>query len=129
MKARLEDLTVGGLKSRSSKSTIRSAVPFWWRKTSPSNWPSVAVCRAIKKTLDQVMESGVYGVKVQLSGRLGGAEMSRCEKASRGVDPAVHSSASRRLWFHHFEDDHGSDWRQGVDRSRDYNSEEANDGF
>ena len=43
--------------------------------------------RAIKKTLDQVMEAGVNGVKVQLSGRLGGAEMSRCEKASRGSIP------------------------------------------
>jgi small subunit ribosomal protein S3 len=43
--------------------------------------------RAIKRTLDQVMEAGVHGVKVQLSGRLGGAEMSRCEKASRGSIP------------------------------------------
>lgn len=43
--------------------------------------------RAIKKTLDQVMEAGVHGVKVQLSGRLGGAEMSRQEKASRGSIP------------------------------------------
>lgn len=43
--------------------------------------------RAIKRTLDQVMEAGVNGVKVQLSGRLGGAEMSRCEKAGRGSIP------------------------------------------
>jgi small subunit ribosomal protein S3 len=43
--------------------------------------------RAIKKTLDQVMEAGVHGIKVQLSGRLGGAEMSRQEKASRGSIP------------------------------------------
>ena len=43
--------------------------------------------RAIKRTLDQVMEAGVYGVKVQLSGRLGGAEMSRQEKAIRGSIP------------------------------------------
>jgi small subunit ribosomal protein S3 len=43
--------------------------------------------RAIKRTLDQVMEAGVYGVKAQLSGRLGGAEMSRCEKASKGSIP------------------------------------------
>jgi small subunit ribosomal protein S3 len=33
------------------------------------------------------MESGAKGIKVQLSGRLGGAEMSRCEKASRGSVP------------------------------------------
>jgi small subunit ribosomal protein S3 len=43
--------------------------------------------RAIKRTLDQVMEAGVHGVKVELSGRLGGAEMSRNEKASRGSIP------------------------------------------
>lgn len=43
--------------------------------------------RAIKKTLDEVMSSGVYGVKIEMSGRLGGAEMSRKEKASRGSIP------------------------------------------
>lgn len=43
--------------------------------------------RTIKKSLDSVMEAGVDGVKIQLSGRLGGAEMSRCEKASRGSIP------------------------------------------
>ncbi|HUG19754.1 MAG TPA: 30S ribosomal protein S3 [Planctomycetaceae bacterium] len=43
--------------------------------------------RTIKRTLDEVMEAGAFGVKVQLSGRLGGAEMSRCEKASRGSIP------------------------------------------
>jgi small subunit ribosomal protein S3 len=43
--------------------------------------------RAIKKTLDEVMSSGVEGVKIQMSGRLGGAEMSRCEKANRGSIP------------------------------------------
>lgn len=43
--------------------------------------------RAIKKTMDEVMSSGVLGVKIELSGRLGGAEMSRKEKASRGSIP------------------------------------------
>ena len=43
--------------------------------------------RAIKKTLDEVMGSGVLGVKIQMSGRLGGAEMSRTEKANRGSIP------------------------------------------
>ncbi len=47
----------------------------------------VAFRRALRRSLDQVMESGVQGVKVQLSGRLGGAEMSRTEKASRGSIP------------------------------------------
>ncbi|MFK7778635.1 MAG: 30S ribosomal protein S3 [Gimesia sp.] len=43
--------------------------------------------RTIKRALDQVMESGVHGIKIELSGRLGGAEMSRREKASRGSVP------------------------------------------
>jgi small subunit ribosomal protein S3 len=43
--------------------------------------------RTIKRSLDQVMEAGALGVKVELSGRLGGAEMSRCEKAHRGSIP------------------------------------------
>jgi len=43
--------------------------------------------RTLKRTLDQVMEAGAHGVKVELSGRLGGAEMSRQEKAIRGSIP------------------------------------------
>ncbi len=43
--------------------------------------------RAVKRTLDQVMEAGVEGVKIEIAGRLGGAEMSRTEKASRGSIP------------------------------------------
>jgi small subunit ribosomal protein S3 len=51
--------------------------------------------RTVKRTLDQVMEAGVHGVKVQLSGRLGGAEMSRSEKANRGSIPL--STLQRRI--------------------------------
>ncbi|MBI1312605.1 30S ribosomal protein S3 [bacterium] len=43
--------------------------------------------RTIKRALDQVIEAGANGIKIQLSGRLGGAEMSRCEKASKGSVP------------------------------------------
>ncbi len=43
--------------------------------------------RVIKRSLDQVMEAGVDGIKVELAGRLGGAEMSRTEKAMRGSIP------------------------------------------
>ncbi len=84
--------------------------------------------RAIKKTLDQVMDSGVYGVKVQLSGRLGGAEMSRCEKASRGSIPL--STLQRHI-------DYGftiAKTTMGVIGVKvwidlgDYNSEEADNG-
>ncbi len=40
--------------------------------------------RVMKRSLDQVMESGVEGIKIEMNGRLGGAEMSRTEKAIRG---------------------------------------------
>lgn len=43
--------------------------------------------RTLKRALEQVRESGARGVKVQISGRLGGAEMSRTEKASSGSIP------------------------------------------
>ena len=43
--------------------------------------------RAVKRTLDQVMETGVHGCKIELAGRLGGAEMSRREKQIRGSIP------------------------------------------
>ncbi|MCA8986508.1 MAG: 30S ribosomal protein S3 [Planctomycetaceae bacterium] len=43
--------------------------------------------RALKRALDQVMEAGAYGVKIELAGRLGGAEMSRKEKGIRGSIP------------------------------------------
>lgn len=43
--------------------------------------------RAVKRTMDEVMDAGVNGIKIELSGRLGGAEMSRKEKASRGSIP------------------------------------------
>lgn len=43
--------------------------------------------RALKRALDTTMDAGAKGVKIQLSGRLGGAEMSRCEKAIAGAMP------------------------------------------
>ncbi|MEI6255096.1 MAG: 30S ribosomal protein S3 [Planctomycetota bacterium] len=43
--------------------------------------------RSLKRALDTTMDAGAKGVKIQLSGRLGGAEMSRCEKAIAGSMP------------------------------------------
>ena len=43
--------------------------------------------RAMKKALEQTMEAGAKGIKVQLSGRLAGSEMSRQEKAPSGSIP------------------------------------------
>jgi small subunit ribosomal protein S3 len=43
--------------------------------------------RTMKRALEQTMEAGAKGIKVQLAGRLGGAEMSRREKAASGSIP------------------------------------------
>jgi len=43
--------------------------------------------RTMKRAIDTTMEGGAKGVKVQLSGRLGGAEMARQETAMSGSIP------------------------------------------
>src|SRR5919109_982640 len=43
--------------------------------------------RTMKRAMDQTMEAGAKGVKVQLSGRLGGSEMARREKQISGAMP------------------------------------------
>ncbi len=43
--------------------------------------------RTIKRSLEQTMDAGAKGIKVLLSGRLGGAEMSRSEGANQGSIP------------------------------------------
>jgi small subunit ribosomal protein S3 len=43
--------------------------------------------RTMKRSLEQTMDGGARGVKIQLSGRLGGSEMSRTEKGNLGSVP------------------------------------------
>jgi small subunit ribosomal protein S3 len=43
--------------------------------------------RTMKRALEQTMEAGAKGVKIQLAGRLAGAEMARTEKAMMGSIP------------------------------------------
>jgi small subunit ribosomal protein S3 len=43
--------------------------------------------RTMKRSMEQTMEAGAKGIKIQLSGRLGGAEMSRREKSIEGSIP------------------------------------------
>ena len=47
----------------------------------------VAFRRAMKRSLTSAMRSGAKGVKIQVSGRLGGAEMARTESYSDGRVP------------------------------------------
>lgn len=43
--------------------------------------------RTMKRAIDQTMENGARGVKIQMAGRLGGAEMARTEKGMAGSIP------------------------------------------
>jgi small subunit ribosomal protein S3 len=43
--------------------------------------------RTMKRALDQTMEAGAKGVRIQLAGRLGGSEMARTESAMLGSIP------------------------------------------
>jgi len=43
--------------------------------------------RTLKRSLEQTMDAGAKGIKIQMAGRLGGAEMARREKASMGSVP------------------------------------------
>lgn len=43
--------------------------------------------RAMKRTLEETMDAGAKGIKIQLAGRLGGAEMARREKQIAGSIP------------------------------------------
>lgn len=43
--------------------------------------------RAVMQALERVMQAGAKGVKIQLSGRVGGAEIGRSEKYAEGTVP------------------------------------------
>jgi small subunit ribosomal protein S3 len=43
--------------------------------------------RTMKRAMDQTMEHGAKGVRIQMSGRLGGSEMARCESSMAGSIP------------------------------------------
>jgi small subunit ribosomal protein S3 len=43
--------------------------------------------RTMKRAIDQTMEAGAHGVRIQLAGRLGGAEMARTESSMSGSIP------------------------------------------
>ena len=43
--------------------------------------------RTMKQATEKAMGAGAKGIKLQLSGRLGGAEMARCEKGMEGSIP------------------------------------------
>jgi small subunit ribosomal protein S3 len=56
--------------------------------------------RVMKRAMEQTMEAGAKGIKIQLSGRLGGAEMSRREKQIAGSIPLSTLRAKIDYGFH-----------------------------
>ena len=53
--------------------------------------------RTMKRAMEQTMEAGAKGIKIQLAGRLGGAEMARREKQSCRFDSAVARCGPRSI--------------------------------
>ena len=55
--------------------------------------------RVLKKTIQSTSNAGAQGVKIMLSGRLGGSEMSRCEQQHVGRLPLQNLSANIAYGF------------------------------
>lgn len=55
--------------------------------------------RAINQAIEKVMQAGAKGVKIQLSGRIGGAEIGRSEKYGQGSVPTQTLRAN--IDYHH----------------------------
>ena len=76
----------------------------------------VAFRRAMKRALTSAMRSGAKGVKVQVSGRLGGAEMARTEGYSDGRVPLHTLRADIDYGFVEARTDDRPDRRQVLDQ-------------
>ena len=74
--------------------------------------------RTMKRSLEQTMDGGARGVKIQLSGRLGGSEMSRTEVGQPRVDPPEHAPGQDRLRLLRGQDGARPHRDQGVGQPR-----------
>lgn len=64
--------------------------------------------RAVKHAITKVMQSGATGVKIQISGRLGGAEIARTEKYSEGPVPTSTLRANIDFTIYHSQTTYGT---------------------
>jgi small subunit ribosomal protein S3 len=71
--------------------------------------------RAMRKAQQSAMRSGARGIRIQCSGRLGGAEMSRSEFYREGQVPLHTLRADIDYGFHEAQDNLRPDRRQGLD--------------
>ncbi len=74
--------------------------------------------RTMKQRAEAAMQAGAKGVKIIVSGRLGGAEMSRTETHDPGLDSAAHAGGGRGLRLRPELHDLRRDRREGVDLPR-----------
>ena len=72
--------------------------------------------RTMKRAMDQTMEAGAKGVRIQLSGRLGGAEMARQESSMAGQHSAVDVAGEGRVRVCRGQDRPGEYRHQSVDQ-------------
>lgn len=59
----------------------------------------VSFRRALKQAMGRSMKAGAKGIKTQVSGRLGGAEIARTEHYHEGTIPLANYSSGYRLWL------------------------------
>ena len=71
--------------------------------------------RAMRKAMQTSMRSGAKGIRIQCSGRLNGAEMSRTEFYREGRVPAAHPACRHRLRLLRGQDDLRPHRREGLD--------------
>ena len=71
--------------------------------------------RAMRKAMQTSMRSGAKGIRIQCSGRLNGAEMSRTEFYREGRVPAAHAACRHRLRLLRGQDHLRPHRREGLD--------------
>jgi len=84
--------------------------------------------RTMKKAMEQTMSAGAKGIKIRLAGRLGGAEMARCEKAIEGSIPLSTLRAKIDYGFAEAKIAQGHIGIQVWINQGEYDSEGINDG-
>ena len=101
------------------------------RSTSPRSTPSwsaesiamqllkrIAFRRAMRKAVESAQRFGAKGIKVRVSGRLGGREIARSRVVPGGAASAAHPARRRGLRFRRGVGRPTGDRRQGLDLSR-----------
>lgn len=64
--------------------------------------------RVGKQAVEKAMQAGAKGIKIQMSGRLGGAEIARTEKFSQGLIPTIVLKHHIDFVVHHCQTNYGT---------------------